>query len=50
LGEPVMVLWSFRAPTSEWLDKAGHVRPAAYVDVTTHLFTRTRWSRVATRL
>jgi signal peptidase I len=50
VGEPVLVLWSFRAPTSEWLDAAGHVRPAAYVDVTTHLFTRTRWGRVASRL
>jgi signal peptidase I len=50
VGEPAMVLWSFRAPTSEWLDNAGHVRPAAYFDVATHLFTRTRWSRVATKL
>jgi signal peptidase I len=50
VGEPALVLWSFRAPTSEWLDSAGHVRPAAYLDVATHLFSRTRWSRVATRL
>ena len=50
VGEPVMVLWSFRAPTSEWIDRAGHVRPAAYVNAAAHLFTRTRWSRVATRL
>lgn len=50
VGEPAMVLWSFRAPTSEWLDNAGHVRPAAYFDVATHLFTRTRWLRTATKL
>jgi signal peptidase I len=50
VGEPVMVVWSFREPTSEWLDRAGDVRPAAYVDAAAHLFTWTRWSRVATRL
>ena len=50
VGEPAMVLWSFRAPTSEWLDNVGNVRPAAYLDMTAHLFTRTRWSRVARHL
>jgi len=50
VGEPSVVLWSFREPTSEWLDGAGHVRAAAYVDAASHLFTRTRWERVAAKL
>jgi signal peptidase I len=50
VGEPALVLWSFREPTSEWLDRAGHVRAAAYFNAAAHLFTTTRWSRVATCL
>jgi signal peptidase I len=50
IGSPALVLWSYRAPTSEWLDAHGRVRPAAYVSAAAHLFTRTRWARTAMTL
>jgi len=42
-GTPLMIYWSFDAPTQDLLDpniSIGHV-----VDVAAHFFTKTRWSR-----
>jgi signal peptidase I len=46
LGEPVMVLWSYDAPSSSWLDERPRRELAFYGSIATHLFSRTRWSRI----
>jgi signal peptidase I len=41
VGKPLLVYWSFDAPTEDLLEwSVGHV-----VDVAAHFFTRTRWNR-----
>jgi signal peptidase I len=41
LGKPLLVYWSFDAPTDDLKDwTIGHL-----LDVTTHFFTKTRWAR-----
>lgn len=41
VGKPVMVYWSFDAPTADQGWTFDH-----FVDVTLHFFTKTRWSRM----
>ena len=42
VGKPVLVYWSYDAPTSELTEwSVGHV-----VDVATHFFSKTRWDRM----
>jgi signal peptidase I len=41
IGKPVVIFWSYEAPTEDWVDySAGH-----FIDVIEHFFTRTRWDR-----
>jgi len=42
-GTPLMIYWSFDAPTQQLTDPDQGV--AHVIDVVTHFFTRTRWSR-----
>jgi signal peptidase I len=45
IGKPVLVYWSYKAPTEDLLgDSAGSVI-SHFIDVGEHFFTRTRWSR-----
>ena len=40
-GKPLIVYWSYDAPSEDWMDfNVHHV-----VDITEHFFTRTRWDR-----
>ena len=50
LGSPLLVLWSYDAPSAQWLDAS--LPHQLYFDgsILTHLFTRTRWSRTFTLL
>lgn len=50
IGEPLMVYWSYDAPSSRWLDEnLGH-RLAFYASIAGNFFSRTRWKRVGTIL
>jgi signal peptidase I len=50
LGEPIMILWSYDAPSSAWLDERPRREFELYSSILLHLFSRTRWSRVGTVL
>ena len=50
LGSPLLVLWSFDAPSSQWLQTSLPNQLHLYGSVFAHLFTRTRWSRTFTLL
>ncbi|MEO8051273.1 MAG: signal peptidase I, partial [Acidobacteriota bacterium] len=41
IGKPLVIFWSFDAPTEEWAGDSG----SHYVDVVRNFFTKTRWSR-----
>jgi signal peptidase I len=44
VGKPLVIYWSFDAPTSDYVDwNLGHLE-----DVALHFFTRTRWDRTLT--
>ena len=43
VGTPVIIYWSFEAPTQDLIN--GNVGVDHIVDVVTHFFTKTRWSR-----
>jgi signal peptidase I len=50
IGEPLMVYWSYDAPSSRWLDEnLGH-RLAFYASIAGNFFSRTRWKRMGTIL
>jgi signal peptidase I len=43
VGSPVVIYWSFEAPSSDLTN--GNIGFDHIVDVVTHFFTRTRWTR-----
>ncbi len=45
IGEPMLVYWSYDAPTSRWLDQDWTHEMAFYVSIAGNFFSRTRWSR-----
>jgi len=50
IGEPLMILWSYDAPSRDWLEE-NPLREARFIaSIMTNLFTRTRWSRTGTLL
>jgi len=46
LGEPMVVYWSYDAPTAFWLDETPSHRVAFYASIAENFFSRTRWSRM----
>jgi len=46
LGEPMLVYWSYDAPTARWLDENPSHRVAFYASIAGNFFSRTRWSRM----
>ena len=50
VGEPLVVYWSYDAPTSDWLQENGSAKLRFYASIPEHLFSRTRWSRIGTLL
>jgi signal peptidase I len=41
IGKPLLIFWSYEAPTSDWVDyNANH-----FIDLLQHFFTKTRWNR-----
>lgn len=45
IGEPLLVYWSYDAPSSSWLEKNPGRQLDFYGSIVTNLFARTRWSR-----
>jgi signal peptidase I len=45
IGSPLVVFWSYDAPSSEWLDDQPSHRLRFFASMCTHLFSRTRWER-----
>ncbi len=41
IGKPLVIFWSFDAPTEEWAGDSG----SHYVDLAKNFFTKTRWNR-----
>ena len=41
IGKPLVIFWSFDAPTEEWAGDSG----SHYADVVRNFFTKTRWNR-----
>lgn len=50
IGSPLLVFWSYDAPSKEWLDDQPAHRLRFLGSMCVHLFTRTRWSRTGTLL
>lgn len=50
IGEPLVVYWSYDAPSSDWLQESGSAKLRFYASIPEHLFSRTRWSRIGTLL
>ncbi len=46
VGEPVLIYWSYDAPSSQWLDDNPMRRLEFYGSMLPHLVSRTRWGRV----
>ncbi len=46
LGEPMVVYWSYDAPTARWLDEKPSHRAAFYASIAENFFSRTRWNRM----
>ena len=45
IGKPVLIYWSYEAPESDLMSNTPSDVGRHFLDVSTHLFTRTRWSR-----
>jgi signal peptidase I len=50
IGEPLLVYWSYDAPTASWLDEDFGRRIQFYGSIMGNFFSRTRWERVGTVL
>lgn len=44
-GKPILIYWSYRAPTEELMGESAGSMVAHFVDLGQHFFTRTRWER-----
>jgi signal peptidase I len=45
IGKPVLVYWSFKAPTEDLIGDSAGTMFSHFLDVGMHFFTRTRWRR-----
>jgi signal peptidase I len=45
IGEPLMIVWSYDAPTSEWLNERPGAQLKLYASIAVGFFAHTRWSR-----
>lgn len=50
IGEPLLVYWSYDAPSSRWLDEDFNHRLEFYGSIVGNFFSRTRWKRMGTLL
>jgi len=45
IGEPILIYWSYNAPTARWLDQSFASQVGFYASIAGNFFSRTRWSR-----
>ena len=45
IGEPLLVYWSYDAPSSAWLEENPLRQARFYSSAIANIFTRTRWAR-----
>jgi signal peptidase I len=45
IGEPILIYWSYNAPTARWLDQSFASQLGFYASIAGNFFSRTRWSR-----
>lgn len=50
IGEPLLVYWSYDAPSARWLDENFNHRMEFYGSIVGNFFSRTRWKRTGTLL
>jgi signal peptidase I len=50
IGEPLLVYWSYDAPSSRWLDEKFFHQLTFYGSIMGHFFGRTRWNRMGIAL
>ncbi|MCU1284118.1 MAG: signal peptidase [Acidobacteriales bacterium] len=50
IGEPFMIVWSYDAPSRDWLDENPARQLRFYASIMTNLVGRTRWSRTGSLL
>jgi signal peptidase I len=50
IGEPLMIVWSYDAPSSEWLNEKPGAQLRLYASIAVNFFAHTRWSRTGTLL
>ncbi len=50
IGEPLLVYWSYDAPSSRWLDEGFRDRIQFYGSILGNFFSKTRWKRTGTLL
>jgi signal peptidase I len=50
VGEPLMIVWSYDAPSSEWLNEQPGAQLRLYGSIAVGFFAHTRWSRTGTLL
>jgi signal peptidase I len=50
IGEPLLVYWSYDAPSSRWLEENPTRKLAFYSSIVVHIFGKTRWARTGTIL
>jgi signal peptidase I len=46
IGKPVLVYWSYEAPTDDWLQEGFLNRARFYAAVAMNFFSKTRWARI----
>ncbi len=50
VGEPLMIVWSYDAPSSAWLNERPGAQIRLYASIAVGFFAHTRWSRTGTLL
>lgn len=50
IGEPLLIYWSYDAPSSRWLDENFSHKMEFYGSIMGNFFSRTRWNRTGTLL
>jgi signal peptidase I len=50
IGEPIMIVWSYDAPSREWLNESPGGQLRLYTSIAAGFFAHTRWSRTGTLL
>jgi signal peptidase I len=50
IGEPLLVYWSYDAPSKAWKDDSAWRQAAFYISIIPHIAQRSRWERTGRML